>query len=191
MSFYIFDQTCIVLKSGWNSTARMPRLVRRADALFLPPPCHASSFIPFLVRSLCLASSFLPCVSSFALPRFHRPFPPHRPPSIYPLYPGASGRVAKQAARMSSSFLFKYKMLPRLVQSVCQPLLRKCSNEGTPEKLFFTRLKHQTTETIRLKEKSMWSSPVFAHPRQVSARLATTLPKFVFQLPKTKAHKFP
>ena len=56
---YIFDHICTVLKSGWNCTMRIPRLVRRADPLFLPPPCPASSFLPFLLRPICLASSFL------------------------------------------------------------------------------------------------------------------------------------
>ena len=107
---YIFDQTSIVLTSGWNSTARIPRLVRRADPLFLPPPCLTSSFLPFLLRAICLAS-FLPGLTSSALPCFHPPsLQPHRPSSISSLHPGGSGRVAKQAARTSFSFDFKYKM---------------------------------------------------------------------------------
>ena len=81
----LFDPTCIVLKSGWNSTARMPRLLRRADPLFLPPPRLASYVLPFLVRPICLASSFLPCLTSSALSRFHPPcLLPHRSSSISP-----------------------------------------------------------------------------------------------------------
>ena len=64
---YIFDQTGIVLKSGWNSTARIPRLVRRADSLFLRP-------------------ASLPTSSS--LPRFLLPPRPHflRPASLPPSF---------------------------------------------------------------------------------------------------------
>ena len=102
---HIFDQTCIVLKSDWNSAARVPRLVRRADTIFLPRPCLALYFLSFLLRHICLASSFLHCLTSSALPRFHLPsLPPHRPSSIFALHAGGSGRVAKQAARTSFSF---------------------------------------------------------------------------------------
>ena len=35
---YIFDPTCIVLKSGWSCTAPMPRLVVGPPSLSLSPP---------------------------------------------------------------------------------------------------------------------------------------------------------
>ena len=57
--------------------------VRRAEPLFLAPPCFASSLLLFLVRPLCLASSFLPCLTSSALTRFLPPsLPPPRPSFI-------------------------------------------------------------------------------------------------------------
>ena len=71
----------------------------------LPPPCLASSFLPFLLRPICLASCFLPCLISSTLPRFHPPsLPPHCPSSISPFHPGGLSRVKKQAARTSFSF---------------------------------------------------------------------------------------
>ena len=44
----IFDSTCIVLKSGLGSTARIPRLVRKAGSLILPSflPSSLASFLP-------------------------------------------------------------------------------------------------------------------------------------------------
>ena len=109
----IFDQTCIVLKSGWNSKARVPRLVQRTDPPFLLLPCFASSFLPsllrslclassflpFLLRSLCLASSLLPCLASSALPHFH---PPSLPPPVHPPSPPPSRQLGSSCKASSS-----------------------------------------------------------------------------------------
>ena len=70
---YIFDPNCIVLKSGWSSTARMPRLVvsspslspshprrhRQADgqlSSLYPPSPRLSSFSPDCVKLCCFPS---------------------------------------------------------------------------------------------------------------------------------------
>ena len=62
---YIFDPTCIVLKSGWNSTARMPRLVVSPS---LPPsfPSSLQASVPPSVAStlrpsLLALSVWAPC----------------------------------------------------------------------------------------------------------------------------------
>ena len=51
--------------------------LRSKDRPSLPPPCHAPSLLLFLVSPVCLASSFLPCLTSSAMPRF---LPPSLPP---------------------------------------------------------------------------------------------------------------
>ena len=57
---FIFDATCIVLKSGWNYTARMPRLVV-ISSLVLPdehPPTSPPSTWPAFITLPTLATSF-------------------------------------------------------------------------------------------------------------------------------------
>ena len=136
---YICDQNCMVFKSDWNSTAWMSCLVRRADPLFLCPASLLPSFLPPLLRPICLASFFLPCLTSFTVPRFYPPsLSPHRPSSISPLHPGGSGRDAKQAAPTLVIFYFSI-WWPLVSYSVCQPLPRQGSNEESPEKLFLLR----------------------------------------------------
>ena len=79
---YIFDQTCIVLKSGWSSTARMPRLVVSPPVLSpshppTPPPSRWPALITLpplakfqlVYRRLCEA-----LLSSFSLARQKHPF---------------------------------------------------------------------------------------------------------------------
>ena len=57
---YIIDQTCIVLKSGWSSTARMPRLV-------VSPPSLSSSHPPTQPPSRWPALITLPPIAKFHL----------------------------------------------------------------------------------------------------------------------------
>ena len=54
---YIFDQTCIVLKSGWSSTARMPRLDVSLPSLSpsqppTPPPSRWPALITLPPRQV-------------------------------------------------------------------------------------------------------------------------------------------
>ena len=50
---YIFDQTCIVLKSGWSSTARMPRLV-------VSPPSFSPSAPDSTAKPMASSHHFTP-----------------------------------------------------------------------------------------------------------------------------------
>ena len=85
---HIFGQTCIVLKSGWSPAARMPRLVRRADPLFLRPASLPPSFLSCSVLSASLPPSSPPYFlcpaslssfsSSISPSILHLPFPSRR-----------------------------------------------------------------------------------------------------------------
>ena len=82
-----------------------------------------SSLLPFLFRSLCLASSFLPCLTSSALPRF---LPPSlrspRPSSHLPSRFGSRCKASSWCQVCKSFHVdFKHKMPTRLVHRVCQP----------------------------------------------------------------------
>ena len=167
------------LASFWrHASTRMPCLVRRVDPLFHPPPCLDSSFLPFLLRLICLSSSFLSCLSSSALPRFHLPSPtPDRLSSISPLHVGGSGRLAKQTARTSR--WFDWSVIKTLVS--CTVCLNHCLEQAQMKYLrinYIHSIKRETVETIQIFYKIIvyGRSPVYTHPRQLSARWATTLP---------------
>ena len=54
--FYIFDPVCTVLKLGWNSTARTPRLVLGPRSLLPPlPPFLQASFPPSVASTFPLS----------------------------------------------------------------------------------------------------------------------------------------
>ena len=100
--FYMFDQTCIVLKSGWNSTARMPPLVRRVNPLFFHPASLPPSFPPSSSPSLPPSSpASLPplCIASTLL-LFH--------PIVYPPSPVSipAVRVELQSKQLVCHFHF-------------------------------------------------------------------------------------
>ena len=84
--------------------------VRSKGRPFLPPPCLASSLLPFLLRPLCLASSFLSCLtpppclassSSSALPRF---LPPSLPP--FPSFTSPPSRRFESSCKASTYAIF-------------------------------------------------------------------------------------
>ena len=179
------------LASFWrHASTRMPCLVRRVDPLFHPPPCLDSSFLPFLLRLICLSSSFLSCLSSSALPRFHLPSPtPDRLSSISPLHVGGSGRLAKQTARTSR--WFDWSVIKTLVS--CTVCLNHCLEQAQMKYLrinYIHSIKRETVETIQIFCKILYdrrrSLPTIAKFQLVWPQSAI----FVFQLPTTKAHKW-
>ena len=58
---YVFDPTCIVLMSGWSSTARMPRLV--------VSPASLSLSLPDATRPMTSSLHFTPPIAKFQLAR--------------------------------------------------------------------------------------------------------------------------
>ena len=134
------------------------------------PPSFLSSFVlsaslpsssPASLPPTCLASTF----SSTPLPILHLPPPSRR-----------FGSSCKARGSYVISIWFKDKMLTRLVDSACQPLPRKNSYEEFPEKYFHSIQVSDGWNHPSILSNSIWSSPVSTHARQVSARLATTLP---------------
>ena len=196
-SFY-FRADWYRFESYWTCTAWMPHLVRRVDPLFLLLPCISSSFHPFRFCPICLASSFLPCLTCSTLPRFHPPsLTPNCPFSIFPIHPGGSGGSWKAKRSYVIFISFMYKMSTRYVQ--CVPTTASKNLERRmPGETIFIRFKYQTVETIRMCCKivdgcrqsllTLAKAPVVIHPRQNLARFATTLPNFVFQHPNTNGH---
>ena len=139
---------------------------QRAQSLFLPPPFLASSILRFLLRRICLASSFFFCLTSSALPRFHPPsLPRDRPRSMSPFHPDGSSCKASRSYVISISFTSSTRC-SLVSHKVClNHFLKKAPNEQSPETIF-TRFKYQTVETIRI----FYKLPVvagFYHHRQV------------------------
>ena len=81
---------------------------------------RSSSALPrFLPPSPALPRFLLPSLSHFLRPASLPPSFPSSPPSIYLLYPGGSGRVAKQAAGMPFSCDLSV-ICPLISYAVCQ-----------------------------------------------------------------------
>ena len=138
--------------------------------LTLPP-----SVLPRLVlRPICLASSFLSCLTSSALPRFHSTVHPPFPLSI------PAGRA--------NGFNFKSSIRCPLVSytSVSTAASKKLKSVISGEPIF-TRVKYQMVETIRT-----FYQIVHGSHRSFTTVLSPSFSghnpaNFVFQLP-TKVH---
>ena len=105
----VFDQTCIVVKSAWNSNAA-PGSKGRPSLPSSALPCF---FLPSFPPPSYLLRFLLP-----PMLRFYPSLPPVYPSPMSPLHPGGSGLVAKQEAGVRHFFLFKHEMPTPLVHGV-------------------------------------------------------------------------
>ena len=92
--------------------------------------------LPFVLRPLCLASSFLPCLISSALPRFLPPF--LRPPRASSHLPSRFGSKCKSSGwyQICHFHLMLSVRCPLVSYAVCQPQPRKNRTMNYQRKYF-------------------------------------------------------